>query len=798
MAKVCIPQEITDSLKNQIPSKAFREIATLDVEKRTQAITEILDEFSKNNLFSDEADRLLMQKGLEEKIIDIQKERLIKSAEYKRKVEAVGREQPDTFLDKLNQISSIDDFSDELIQEGVEIKLGARLTGEEVKKLTEAAKNINQFLDNDGNLTTKAYLEDGKYSQEFGEAYKQYRQTLNSVNPSSFGEKFVSTLNANLLFNTKSGLTNIISNTGFALTGSADRTLEFGTPYKMDRAFREAIEDAKFFSQYGFDATRSMDIDAGINTLGETMNAFNMDGNLVEKIAGQYNDLVYKQLLSTPDQFYASFAKRDTIYREARNEILKSNPNLKVDSDQFNQIFEDTVKDAFSLNPRTVTGIRLKEVGIAEANRVTFQQQSEPAKFSIQARKSLDNFGKNILVGIGIPEDIADGFKLGTFAVPFAMTPANVINVGFDYSGLKTILKIPQGTINAIKSAKDGASKNQIILDFAKDIKFSRAAVGVGAGIAIASLISPNDYIGEYPTDPDEQRLIELGRATTNSIRVKIPGTNEEKWVSLDYLGPIAAPLIGMLELKKKPDLTVGQIAIAYAAGAAGQLTKLPVIEGISDLLQTGSKMISQTINQEYSIQEFSKDFFNGLTGFVAARSVPSIIGDVGEATDTVKRDAKTGVYSIGNINLDPFVLKIPEVRKALPEKLDVFGQDIKTEGFSQVLFGSRVKTPSEDEVVLELEKMKSEGETKTPTDYIGKKAQQYYNIPDNKIPNEKREYGNQVYDAYKEVIQSSDWNTLTLEDKIDALSDAEASVRKSYKDILEERYGKIAEEKNK
>lgn len=798
MAKqLCIPQEITENLKKTVSSKAYREISLTDVEKREA----IFDEIINDSIYKegDAGAKQLIKEELKKEIVKIQRERLTKAAQYKRDVEAVGRKQPDTFLDKLNQISSIDNFSDELIQEGVEIKLGARLTGEEVKKLTEAAKNINQFLDNDGNLTTKAYLEDGKYSQEFGEAYKQYRQTLNSVNPSSFGEKFVSTLNANLLFNTKSGLTNIISNTGFALTGSADRALEFGTPYKMDRAFKEAIEDAKFFSQYGFDATRSMDIDAGINTLGETMNAFNMDGNLVEKIAGQYNDLVYKQLLSTPDQFYASFAKRDTIYREARNEILKSNPNLKVDSDQFNQIFEDTVKDAFSLNPRTPTGSRLKEVGITEANRVTFQQQSELSKFSIKARKSLDNLGKDALVGIGIPEDIADGFKLGTFAVPFAMTPANVINVGLDYSGIKTLtLAFTKGLFNAIKNVKDGASKNQIILDYAKDIKFSRAAVGVGTGIAIASLISPNDYIGEYPTDPDEQRLIELGRATTNSIRVKISGTNEEKWVSLDYLGPIAAPLIGMLELKKKPDLTVGQIAIAYAAGAAGQLTKLPVIEGISDLLQTGSKMISQTINQEYSPQEFSKDFFNGLTGFVAARSVPSIIGDVGEAADTVKRDTKTGVYSIGNINLDPFVLKIPEVRKALPEKLDVFGQEIKTEGISQVLFGSRVKTPSEDKVVLELEKMKSEGETKTPTDYIGKKAQQYYNIPDNKIPNEKREYGNQVYDAYKEIIQSSDWNTLTLEDKIDALSDAEASVRKSYKDILEERYGKIAEEENK
>lgn len=798
MAKqLCIPQEITENLKKTVSSKAYREISLTDVEKREA----IFDEIINDSIYKegDAGAKQLIKEELKKEIVKIQRERLTKAAQYKRDVEAVGRKQPDTFLDKLNQISSIDNFSDELIQEGVEIKLGARLTGEEVKKLTEAAKNINQFLDNDGNLTTKAYLEDGKYSQEFGEAYKQYRQTVNSVNPSSFGEKFVSTLNANLLFNTKSGLTNIISNTGFALTGSADRTLEFGTPYKMDRAFREAIEDAKFFSQYGFDATRSMDIDAGINTLGETMNAFNMDGNLVEKIAGQYNDLVYKQLLSTPDQFYASFAKRDTIYREARNEILKSNPNLKVDSDQFNQIFEDTVKDAFSLNPRTATGNRLKEVGIAEANRVTFQQQSEPAKFSIKARKSLDELGKNALVGVGIPEDIADGFKLGTFAVPFAMTPANVINVGLDYSGIKTLaLAFTKGLFNAIKNAKDRASANKIILDYAKDIKFSRAAVGVGASFAIASLINPNDYIGNYPDDPDEQRLIELGRATTNSIRVKIPGTNEEKWVSLDYLGPIAAPLVAVLELKKRPDLTVGQMALVTAFGAGSQLAKLPVIEGFDDLMKFAANSIKETINQEYSPQEFSKDFFNGLTGFVAARSVPSIIGDVGEATDTVKRDAKTGVYSIGNINLDPFVLKIPEVRKALPEKLDVFGQEIKTEGVSQVLFGSRVKTPSEDEVVLELEKMKSEGETKTPTDYIGKKAQQYYNIPDNKIPNEKREYGNQVYDAYKEIIQSSDWNTLTLQDKIDALSDAEASVRKSYKDILEERYGKIAEEKNK
>jgi hypothetical protein len=798
MAQTCIPKEITDLIKKQVPSKTLRQISLEDKEKRTQAITEIVDEFYKNNLLANEGDRIVVQQGIEKKIVETQKERLTKAAEYKRNVEAVGRKEPDTFLDKINQISSIDDFSDELIQEGVEIKLGARLTGDEIKKLIDASEDIGQYLDGNNNLSPEAFDTNGIRTKEFGEAYKNYQQTINNVNPSSFGEKFVSTLNANLLFNTKSGLTNIISNTGFALTGSADRTLEFGTPYKMDQAFKEAIEDAKFFSQYGFDATRSINIDAGVNTLGETMNAFNMDGSLVEKIAGQYNDLVYKQLLSTPDQFYAAFAKRDTIYRQARNEIVKSNPNIKVDSEQFNKIFDETVKDALSLNPLTPTGSRLKEVGIAEANRVTFQAQTDISKFSIQARKSLDEFSKKAVMFTGIPEDIADGFKLGTYAVPFAMTPANVINTGLDYSGIKTIVAIPKGVINGIKSAKDGATANQIILDFAKDIEFSKPAVGIAASFAIASLISPDDYIGRYPSDPDEQRLIELGRASENSIRVKIPGTDEEKWVSLDYLGPIAAPLIGILQLKKQPDLTVGQIALSLVVGAGFQLAKLPVIEGIDDLIKFSTKSIQDTINQEYSPQEFAKDFLNGLTGFIAARSVPSIVGDIGEATDEVKRDAKTGVYSIANINLDPFVIKIPEIagifegREALPAKLDVFGQEIKTEGVSQIFFGSRVKTPSEDKVVLELEKMKSEGETKTPTDYIGKSAQRYYNIPNDKVPEEKREYGNQVYDSYKEIIESSDWNSLTLEDKIDALSDAEASVRKSYKNILEEKYGEI------
>jgi len=787
MAKVCIPQEVTELIKKNIPSKAIRSITALDNTKRNNAIAEILDSFDEKNLFSDKADRLVVEQGIKDKILESQKDALIKAAEYKRKVKTQGKKEPEILLNKINKLSNLDDITDDLIQEGIEIKLGVRLTGDEVQKLTKASENIGRFLDADGGVNDLGRV-NGKYTDEFGQAYMEYKQTIDNVNPSSFGKKFVSTANANLLFNLKSGLTNIISNTAFWATANIDRTVDFGVPYKMDKAFSQATEDAKFFAKYGFDPTRALDIDSGVKTLGETMNAFNTEGKGVtgeiEKLTKMYNDAVYKYGLSTPDQFYASFAKHDTINRLARNKIKEANPNVPIKQLE-NQITE-LINDATAIKPKTDLGIELKEFGIAEANRVTFQNQSLLTKVSNQTRSALDEFSKEIFVKMGLPEDIADGFKLGTYLVPFAMTPANVINVGLDYSGILPALRLPKAVANSFKNAKNNQQATEILLNFARDTKIQRPAVGIGLALGIASLIPPENYIGEYPTDPNEQRLIELGRASTNSIKLG------DKWVSLDYLGPVAAPLVGILNLKKSPDATMGQVAFNYAVGAAGQLTKLPVIEGISDAIKGGTEVISQVSKEGLSIEEAYKDGFDAIIKFIAARSVPSIVGDVGEANDTVKRDTKTGQYSIYGINFDPAVLKIPGVRESLPVKRDVFGEEIKTEGLSQIFFGARVKTPSDDKVVLELQNMANKGVAKTPTDYIGRFAQRYYNIPDDKLNEEKAKYGKLLYEAYKETIEFSDWNSLNLDDKKDALADAEKNVKASYKLELEDKYGKI------
>jgi hypothetical protein len=809
MAKVCIPQEITDLIKKDIPSQAIRSIAALDSKKLNDNIQEIVESFRQKSLFGNEEDALMFKKAINEKIVEIQKEKLTQSVNAKASRTNSKLNKPDSFLERIDKISRIEDFNDDLIQEGIEIKLGARLTGDEVKNLIEASNNLGEYLDFDGNPNELAFLpkEQTKgpireYNPKYANAINEFNKIKDSIVPSSTGDKANSTFNANLLANLKSPVTNVIANSASLTAFMGEAAIKYGAPYRMDVAWDTALKDAGFYSKTGFDVTRAEDINQGIKTFGETLSAFDTTGEGInfEKVLAGVNNIVYTQALGTPDQGFASLVKNTVVFSEAKNRILKDNPNIKIDTPEFNLLWEKTVNDARLFTPKTQLGKDLKNLGVSEANKVTFQEQSVLATFGATQRANINETVKKLLIEkAGFSEDVASWFKVGTWAVPFVMTAANAIDSGMSYSGVYAGLQGFTSIVKGIpKAATPGVARN-IIFENMKKIEWQKPLVGIPAAIAMASFIPASDYIGSYPNDPNEKRLIELGRATTNSIRVEVPFVGE-KWVSLDLLGPIAAPLVGILEAKKTPNVTLMNVMGAYAIGASRQLTQLPALEGMNSLTQSvteGIKTYSESLQAEEgnSVQELSTLMGNSLTGFIASRFIPSLVGDVGEAFDETKRTTDTGQFNVYGINLDPAAIKIPGLREQLPEKQDVFGEDIKTEGVSQIFFGARVKTPSDDKVILELEKMRSEGETKTPTDYIGKKAKQYYNIPDNKIPEEKTAYGNQMYDAYKELIESSDWNSLTLQDKIDSLSKVESDVKDNYKDTLEEKYGKVEKE---
>jgi hypothetical protein len=806
MAKVCIPQEITDLIKKDIPSQAIRSIAALDSKKLNDNIQEIVESFRQKSLFGNEEDALMFKKAINEKIVEIQKEKLEQSVNAKASRNNSKLNKPDSFLERIDKISRIEDFNDDLIQEGIEIKLGARLTGDEVKNLIEASNNLGEFLDFDGNPNELAFFpkEETKgpireWNPKYANAINEFNKIKDSIVPSSMGDKANSTFNANLLANLKSPVTNVIANSSSLAAFMAEAAIKYGAPYRVDVAWDTAFKDAGFYSKTGFDVTRAEDINQGIKTFGETLSAFDTTGEGInfEKVLAGVNNIVYTQALGTPDQAFASFVKNTVIFSEAKNKILKENSNIKIDTPKFNKLWEKTVNDARLFTPKTQLGKDLKNLGVSEANKVTFQEQSVLATFGATQRANINETVKKLLIErLGFPEEVASWFKIGTWTVPFVMTAANAIDSGMNYSGVYAGFQGVTSIVKGIpKVATPGVARN-IIFENMKKIEWQKPLVGIPAAITMASFIPASDYIGSYPNDPNERRLIELGRATTNSIRVEVPFVGE-KWVSLDLLGPIAAPLVGILEAKKTPNVTFMNVMGAYAIGASRQLTQLPALEGMNSLTKSvteGLQTYFESLQDEEgnSVQELSTIVGNSLTAFIASRFIPSLVGDVGEAFDETKRDTKTGEFNVYGINLDPLAIKIPGVRQNLPVKQDVFGEDIKTEGISQIFFGARVKTPSDDKVVLELEKMSNQGASKAPTDYIGKSAQTYYNIPDDKMVSEKDAYGKAVYDAYSKAISDNKWSSLNPEDKKDALTKVEMQVRDKYKNTLEKKYGKV------
>lgn len=763
---VCIPPQITEQIKANIPAKAMRSLAGMTKENQEAYIASIVDAFEVDN-----DTKGLLKMGLEQEVLMKQKD-MLKSMVKGKDVSPTAKK---TLSDKIDQLDRLNGFDDNFIEEVVEAKLGARLEPEQAKEIVDAVNNLKPLLDKDGN----PILKDGKYTPEFGEAIKAYKEAIRKANPSSFGQQVVSTGNANLLFNVKSSITNIVSNTSFAMVASVDRTADFGTPYKFERAFQEAIEDAKFYAENGFDVTRAENIDENIRILGETMVQFG-DRNAIEKLAGNMNKLVYQYALSTPDQFYASLAKRDTIYRMARNKVKELDPSIEVGSEKFNNLWDVMVEDALKMNPQTEVGIELKDIAVAEANRVTFQNKSILAEKSVNIRRQLDDGAKEALIRANVPEKYAEAFKPGTYIVPFAMTPANVINVGLDYSGLKLPFTLPKATMNAFKNANNKKEAAGILVEFLKDSKITRPAIGIGAAFAAASFIPPEDYIGEYPTSARERELLDLRQATTNSVRISLGG--QERWVSLDYLGPVGAALVGVMELKKQKDVGYGAMAGAYLLGAGKQVTKIPLIEGVSAALKNVSKSF------EVPFSEAMELWANSALNFVASRTVPAIVTDVTEAADPVARDTRSGQYTIGVIPLDPAISKIPYFRQMLDERVNVLGETTPGQGINEVLFGSRVKEVQNDAVVDVLTNLSNQGFNVTPTDYIENKVRRG-DIPEEAKNDEKREYGTGLKEALAKTMTSPGFSGLTPEEQAERITKAETDYKNMYRKKLETKY---------
>lgn len=658
--------------------------------------------------------------------------------------------------DVLNKIDSLNDLGvltpaneDAFLSDFVATELGITVTAQEASTIAEKADNIQKIAEQESEFGTPTL--------EYFKAKQEMENYLNSLNPAS-RVKIATSISGRgaMLFSLKSPFLNIESNTIQALLSSAERRLSGFTINKngkrvrvsgslMGRNKSYAGRYMKFaykvFKETGYDITRMRTLQGTQKVRGEEVETHTQGKGVTRKVGKFYEDVVFKGLMSAPDVAFSALHFADSANlastRVAKQEGLKGN-------DIRNRALE-VFKDSTRIQPKTKAGLKVREQAIADAEYGTYTNKSKLSDVALGIRKIL-----NLATG---------DFRAGDLAMPFVKTPANVIQTGLDFSGVLLPLDTISRTQKMVKEMRagetfteagqrafDGVSKTWI-----------RAGLGMTLAHLIGNLFDPEDFIGEYPTSQKERELLKARNATTNSVKIG------DKWVSLDYFGALGAPLVGYLYAKKYGDKTTDKV-FNYYVGVLKQASKLPGLELTADIWEKVDRMKFNEFDE--NVKEVGKS----IVDFVNSRTIPAFLYDVAKMTDeyerqTSRENALTSVQT-----------RIPGLRQGLPAKETVFGEKIQTESpLSVILFGSRVKTNIQNEIVDEMVRLSETGNlpsitdsTETSTRMKELKTQ----IGDEKFKDAVDYFRKEYTDDLEKTIGKSYYNKLSDEKKADKLSD--------------------------
>lgn len=674
----CIPKEISKKLLEAAKSGVF------DIQQLTEMSSK-----QRNDLFSDYMDKdtaKSVNTSFEKALVSQQKTAL---KNWAKNVFTVKEKKTQKYKNVVKSINELDDLgvlnpsdADSFFSDMVAEKIGITVSAEEAKQISEKATNLEKLSEEESD--NEFGLPNIKYFQ----ARREMFNYLHSLSPSSNLRILSSTISrGNMLFSVKSPVTNIIGNTTHGIQQAIERRLS-------SKKFKGANADFakkyfkyanKVFQKSGYDITRMLHIDDTESTLGEKIIQSQGKGS-VRKIGRFYEDIVFRKLMAAPDVAFsaAHFADSANIgtIKIAQQEGLQG----KEAQERALEIF----KDATSIDTKTDEGAFIRSQAIADASYATYQNDSYYSTLALAIRKIINTATGDV--------------RLGDQLMPFVKTPANVVGAGIDASGVSAI----RGMYNlrsALESAKLGNREPMqgVVRDFV------RSGLGLTLAMVISNMFDPDDFMGEYPTTAKERELLRLRKATPNSI--KIGG----KWVSLDYFGAIAAPLVGMMYARKYGNGLLDS-GFKYVQGVGVQALKFPSYRAVKDLLVDFEENIQKATDTKKTPEEQTRETLESIgtssVNFLSSRVVPAIVYDFGKAIDPYERK-----YNYRD-PLEKIQSKTPFLREKLPIKTDILGNKIQNEpALSTMLFGARVKTNRESKAIDELVRLQETGNLPSITD---------------------------------------------------------------------------------
>ena len=640
------------------------------------------------------------------------------------------------FTQKVNELQEIlTDKNPKQLEGLISSKLGLEITAEEFAAISKLVKNIEIAKEKRTENLSGISIEEATAR---GGLYKY----LLSLNPESNLKIATSIWRRGLMLaSLKTPLLNVESNTVAGVLNASSRRI---TNRMLAGANKELIpqyvkEAVAIFDKSGIDITRTFGI-AERKILGEAFTAAEGPGKF-RKASQFVEDKVFKQLMATPDVAFSAVHFADTA--DITSTVIVKKLGLKGNEAKIKA--REIMKDAMKLNPVTDEGQLVRATSIVEALYNTYQNDSNFSKISMAFRNVLNEASGDLMIGDQI--------------IPFVKTPANVIDMGWDFAGMKLPVELGKLAIATPKMIKGDFKPIQKLIP-----PLVKTGFGLVAATAISGMLDPDDFVGAY--DPQRVNIDQLKGTNYNAIKLR------NKWYSLVYLGPLAMPVAGIMYARKYGQK--GNWTISYINGIMTQTTDLP---GLIQMRNFIDNVVKKKKSNEVKAL-LTEDLPISLMDYAASFVTPGLMLDTAKGLDKYERDTK------GKTPFDTFVnrfeSKIPILRGKLPIKRDILAQPIEGEGFiSNILAGSRVKTYRGTTAVEELSRLADKGLVTSITDIrksTGKTIAQFKEkIGDDKFNNEAfLYYGEQLKKNIEKAVSSEEYKQLSDEDKKSILDDAD------------------------
>ena len=521
-------------------------------------------------------------------------------------------------------------------------------------------------------------------------------------------------------------MTNIVSNAFVGAYRAAVRRIMLKTPESI--VSPELIRQNKQYSWEIFRKTgynvNNITPETPRNTiLGERLTHSEGKG-AIRWLGRFYENLIYKWSLGAGDVIFKDYAFNDYV-------ALRATKEAKGDVKKANAIY----KDACLIEPMTELGKQIRADAIQESLIATYQNKGLLSEKALKAREAID-------FGVGF----------GEFIAPFVKTPANVVSMGLK-AGFGSVKAILSEIIRDVKAGKiQPMTKENIDL-------VVQNGLGLLVSFLLLSAIDDEDYMPPYAiaTNKDKQLAKELNIAY-NSIRIG------DSWFSLDYLGPLAAPLVGLLQARRE-DGILNKI-FGYAKSGAMQSLSIPAFGNIADIFKDTENMIRKDGT------DVAADALNGTIQAVYSRTVPSIVSDVAKMLDMYDRETKGHEIQA----------KIPIVRERLPEKVSVTSGRAETTDnpIQELLFGARGKTQIVNSVADELLRLNNKGfgVSLTPITQRGLLS----DLDDSTKDSIRRDFAKEYSKAVGNLIKTPKYKKMDDEDKQNAIDKIRDKIRNDLK----------------